>query len=77
MATKKTAPTKKAVKRVAKPIRQRKAKADGSVGSLQKTIEQNYGLPTGSIKIVYPSGRKARIDADIGALRAHWKKRGK
>ena len=75
MATKKAAPAK-AVKRVSKPIRQRKAKADGSVGTLQKTIEKNYGLPAGSIKVVYPSGRKARIDADVGALRAHWKERG-
>ena len=75
MAIKKAVSAKKAVKRVAKPIRQRKAKSDGSVGTLQKTIEKNYGLPAGSIKIVYPSGRKARIDADVGALRAHWKKR--
>ncbi len=76
MATKNTAPEKKPAKRVGKPIRQRKAKADGSVGTLQKTIEKNYGLPAGSIKIVYPSGRKARIDADVGALRTHWKERG-
>ncbi len=76
MATKKAVSAKKAVKRVGKPIRQRKAKADGSVGTLQKTIEKNYGLPAGSIKIVYPSGRKARIDADVGALRTHWKNRG-
>lgn len=76
MATKIAAPANKVVKRVGKPIRQRKAKADGSVGTLQKTIEGNYGLPAGSIKIVYPSGRKARVDADVGALRTHWKKRG-
>jgi hypothetical protein len=66
----------KTVKRTATPIRQRKAKADGSIGTLQKTIEKNYGLPAGSIKVVYPSGRKARSDADVGALRDHWKKRG-
>jgi hypothetical protein len=76
MATKKAVPAKKSIKRVGKPIRQRKAKSDGSVGTLQKTIEKNLGLPAGSIKIVYPSGRKARVDADVGALRAHWKKRG-
>jgi len=76
MTTKKAAPGKKAVKRVGKPIRQRKAKADGSVGTLQSTIEKNYGLPAGSVKIVYPSGRKARSDADVGALRTHWQKRG-
>lgn len=76
MDKKNVATTKKPVKRVGKPVRQRKAKADGSVGTLQKTIEKNYGLPAGSTKIVYPSGRKARIDADVGALRTHWKKRG-
>lgn len=63
-------------KRKSKPIRHRRAKADGSIGSLQKTLESNFGLPEGSVKIVYPSGRKARVDADVGALRAHWGKRG-
>lgn len=58
------------------PIRHRKAKADGSIGALQKTLEKKFGLPTGSVKLVYPSGRKARIDADVGALRRHWEKRG-
>jgi hypothetical protein len=48
-----------AKKRKAKPIRQRKAKADGSVGTLQRTLEKDFGLPSGSIKIVLPSGRKA------------------
>ena len=75
MATEKTPPKKKIVKRAAKPIRHRKAKADGSIGSLQKTIEKKFGLPEDSVKIVYPSGRKARVDADVGALRAHWEKR--
>lgn len=74
MAAKKTA--KKVVKRAAKAIRYRKAKVNGSIGSLQKTIEKQFGLPSGSIKIVYPSGRKARIDADVGALREHWERRG-
>jgi hypothetical protein len=61
--------TKKATTRKATPIRHRKAKADGSVGTLQKTLEKSFGLPSGSVKIVYPSGRKARVDADVGALR--------
>jgi hypothetical protein len=63
-----------AVKRKPTAKRYRKAKSDGSVGTLQKTIEKQLELPAGSVKIVYPSGRKARIDADVGALRAHWKK---
>lgn len=75
MPAKKAAPNPK-TKRTAKPIRHRKAKADGSVGTLQRTLEKNFGLPTGSVRIVYPSGRKARVDADVGALRNHWAKRG-
>jgi hypothetical protein len=56
--------------------RYRSAKSDGSIASLQRTIEKQLNLPSGSVKIVYPSGRKARSDADVGALRAHWKKNG-
>lgn len=65
-----------ATKRVGKPIRQRVAREDGAIGALQRTIEKNFKLPDGSVKLVYPSGRKARSDADVGALRAHWKNRG-
>ncbi|MBA4285915.1 MAG: hypothetical protein C0434_10335 [Xanthomonadaceae bacterium] len=58
------------------PVRVRKAKSDGSVGTLQATLEKTFGLPEGSVKIIYPSGRKARSDADVSALGAHWQKRG-
>lgn len=59
-----------------KPVRYRKAKADGSIGTLQKNLEKTFGLPKGSVKLIYPSGRRARVDADVGALRKHWKKHG-
>lgn len=60
-------------KRAGKPLRQRVAREDGSIGTLQRTIERGFKLPHGSVKLVYPSGRKARSDADVGALRKHWK----
>lgn len=64
------------MKRAINPVRVRKAKSDGSIGTLQNSIEKSFGLPEGSIKVVYPSGRKARSDADVGALKKHWKERG-
>jgi len=65
-----------AKKKIGKVIRQRTAREDGSIGSLQKTLEKDFKLPHGSVKLVYPSGRKARIDADVGALRKHWRTKG-
>jgi len=58
------------------PIRYRKAKPDASIESIQKQIEKMLGLTVGSVKLVYPSGRKVRIDSTVGALRTHWKVRG-
>jgi len=60
--------------RAAKPIRFRKARSDASVSSIVQTIEKKLGLPSGSVKLVYPSGRKARIDATVGSLLAHWER---
>jgi len=59
-------------KRESTPSRYRRAKSDCSIESLQKNIEETFGLPEGSIKIVYPTGRKARTDSDVGALRRSW-----
>jgi hypothetical protein len=64
---------KKPVKRAATPTRFRKAKADASIENIQTTMEKKFGLPRGSVRLVYPSGRKARIDANVGALRKSWK----
>jgi hypothetical protein len=65
-----------ASKRAATPKRFRVAKADASIESIQRTIEKNFHLPAGSVKLTYRNGRKARIDATVGTLRANWKKNG-
>ena len=58
-----------------RPIRFRRTRANSSVASAQKNIEGTLGLPHGSVKLVYPNGRKARIDSTIRALRAYWDNR--
>ena len=72
MATKKSAPAKKATKRTQKPVRVRSARDDASVKSIAKRIEKDYGLPEGSVRIENPSGKKARSDGKIGSLRKRW-----
>jgi len=54
------------------PSRFRKARADSSISSVQKTIERKFGLPTGSVKLVYPNGRKTRSDSSVGILKERW-----
>lgn len=67
---------KAAAKRVMKPIRFKVLRVDGSVQTAHRTIEQKFGLPEGSVRLVYPSGRKARSDANVGALLRHWERNG-
>lgn len=67
MATRKVAK-----KKTLKPIRYKALRVDGSIESAQRTIERKLKLPTGSVKLVYPSGRKARSDATVGSLLRHW-----
>lgn len=59
-------------KRHDKPSRYRKAKSNSSIARVQRTLEEKFGLPEGSVRSVYPSGRKARTDSSVGALRTHW-----
>lgn len=54
------------------PSRYRRARADSSLATLQRSIERDYGLPAGSIRIVRPDGRKVRSDARVGHLRREW-----
>jgi len=54
------------------PIRFRRVKANSSIASAQKTIEKELDCPRGSVKLVYPGGRKARADSSVGALRRRW-----
>ena len=45
-----------------KARRFRDAREDASVGSIEKRIEKDYGLPEGSIQINRPDGSNARSD---------------
>lgn len=73
MATDKTAVR---AARTEQPIRFRAAKADAHLSSMQATLEKTFGLPAGSVRLVYPSGRKARSDSTVGTFRDHWEQRG-
>lgn len=61
-------------KRNEEPNRYRVARSDASVGSIEKRIEKDYGLPKGSIKITNPTGRDTRSDSRVGTLRNRWEK---
>ena len=52
--------------------RHRSARFDAPVDSIVKKIEKAFDLPTGSVKLQYPSGKKARSDTNIFALRKKW-----
>jgi len=62
----------KKAKRSEKPRRVRIARVDGSVGSLEKRISKDYGLPLGSVRIVGPDGKDKRSDAKIRSLLHEW-----
>jgi hypothetical protein len=51
------------------PRRFRDARADACVGSIEKRIEKDYGLPKDSIQINRPDGSNARSDKKIGNLK--------
>lgn len=61
-----------AQKKKESPRRYRGLRADGSIAAAHRTIETTFGLPEGSVRLVYPSGRKARSDATVGAFLRHW-----
>lgn len=54
------------------PVRFKKANANAKLASLQATIEDMMGLPSGCITFTTPDGRKVRSDATVHRLRAHW-----
>ncbi len=54
--------------------RYRNARNDSSVGSLEKRIERDYGLPEGSISIRNADRSDARSDKKIGSLKNDFKK---
>ncbi|MCE5287398.1 MAG: hypothetical protein LLG02_16350 [Pelosinus sp.] len=49
--------------------RYRSAREDAKVGSIERRIEEDYGLPKGSVQINRPDGSNARSDKKIGNLR--------
>lgn len=67
---------KKREPRLTMPIRFNALRNDASIQSALKMIETKLKLPRGSVKFVYPSGRRARSDSTVGALLEHWDKRG-
>ncbi|MEF2969104.1 hypothetical protein V3851_25300 [Paenibacillus sp. M1] len=47
----------------------RNARDDASVGSIEKRIEKDYGLPAGTVQINRADGGNARSDKRIGNLK--------
>ncbi len=43
-----------------------------TLASIQGTIEDMMGLPSGSVRLVTPVGRRVRSDATVGTLREYW-----
>jgi hypothetical protein len=68
--------TRAETRKLETPSRFRAVRSDASIDSIQKKIEGVFRLPTGSIKLVYPSGRKARADATVGAFLRNWAQNG-
>lgn len=50
----------------------RRLRADTNVRSAARIIEQTYGLPDGSVRLLLPHDREPRSDQTIGRLRERW-----
>jgi hypothetical protein len=61
-----------AKKRSESPRRFRNIPANASIEAAERAIVRTLGLPDGSIRLVLPSGRKARRDATVQSLKDHW-----
>ncbi len=61
-----------AKKRARKAVRKNVLRTDASIGSGERKIAKVFGLPRGSVKLVLPSGRKARTDKSVGGLLDDW-----
>jgi hypothetical protein len=59
-------------KRKEKPKGIRKLRHESAVGAACNAIEEVYGLPEGSVRLVRPSGRRAESDWTIDQLRGLW-----
>jgi hypothetical protein len=58
--------------RVSSPTRFRVARADASIGTIRKKIEEVFGLPEGSVALCGPDKKGLRGDATIATLRKRW-----
>ena len=58
--------------KITKPKRYRVARRDARVGTITSRIEKDYGLPEGSVRLILPNGRKARVDGRIASLLRNW-----
>lgn len=56
------------------PRRYRDARSDASIGSIEKRIEKDYGLSSGSVQINNPDGSNSRSDKEVGNLRRDYDK---
>lgn len=67
-------PVIKAAKTSRKPIQKRyqRARTDASIEAIQGKLEKAFGLPSGSVRLVYPGGRKMPLDFTVGDLRSRW-----
>jgi hypothetical protein len=52
----------------------RNAREDATVGSIERRIEKDYGLPTGTVQINRADGGNARSDKRIGNLKKEYDK---
>ena len=67
---------KAGAKREMKPIRFKVFRVDCNIAKAQETIENRLGLPSGSVRLVNPNGRKARADGSVGTLLRSWEYTG-
>ena len=54
------------------PLRFRRARSSARLSSVQETIEEMLGLPSGCIRFTTPTGRTVRSDTLVKTLRQHW-----
>ena len=55
-----------------KEAHRRRVRGDARVGTVIRRIENEYGLPEGSVVLQYPDRRRIRTDARIDRLRRQW-----
>ena len=64
--------TEAATARLSNPSRLRVARADATITTIRRKIEEIFGLPEGSVALCGPDKRALRGDATIATLRRRW-----